>query len=115
MSRLGCCDTLVDAYLTGDEDQACSKLLSILRLRESNHGRNLELSRQSPVFREANDRSAALRSLAVLGQEALRQGERPSWSSDTQSVIPEARKAVAKVELQVLDAVERLFEQATGR
>ncbi|MDQ8198805.1 family 20 glycosylhydrolase [Pelagicoccus enzymogenes] len=97
---------LVDAYLETGHAADKAAVESMLNLWRTNHASFARLADRSPALREALPLSEALRDLATLGLAAMG-GESP----DAAPVLERAREPVAKVELQVVDGVERLLEK----
>ncbi|MDQ8186621.1 family 20 glycosylhydrolase [Pelagicoccus sp. SDUM812002] len=95
---------LVDQYLEmgGAEDKAAIR--AQLEEWSENHTALSQLAARSPALREALPLSEALRDLAELALSSL-DGE----ATESAAILERAREPVAKVELQVVDAVERLL------
>ncbi len=96
--------SMVDAYLRSGHDSDESAIVRMLEKWASNHEAISVLAERSPALRETLPLSEALRDLANLGLESLN-GE----VADADEIIARARVSVARVELQVVDAVERLI------
>ncbi len=95
---------LVDAYLKSGHESDQAAVRSMLERWVANHAAFELVARKSPALREALPLSEALRDLAQLGLDAL-----SGTVESPESVLAKAREPVAKVELQVVDAVERLL------
>lgn len=91
----------VAAYSSSGDADARLRIEHQLASWRDNHAGFEALADRSPALREALPLSAALRDLAALGLGA---------KLDAQVVLRKARQPVAKVELQVVDAVERLLK-----
>ncbi|MDQ8181513.1 family 20 glycosylhydrolase [Pelagicoccus sp. SDUM812005] len=94
----------VTAYLETGHASDKQAVQGMLERWVANHDGFVRLADRSPALREALPLSEALRDLAALGLASLR-GE----LVEAKAVLARAREPVAKVELQVVDAVERLL------
>ncbi len=99
-------NAIVDAYLKNGHAADKAAARSMLEAWANNHEAFSRLADRSPALREALPLSEALRDLADLGLSAL-EGN----ATNVDVVFERAREPVAKVELQVVDAVERLVSK----
>lgn len=96
----------VDRYFDGQEERRVEAMLERWR---DNHEKLSKLARKAPAIREALPLSEALKELSEL---ALRSLGGETLSEDEVSVaLAKAREPVAKVELQVVDSIERLLKR----
>lgn len=96
---------LVASYLESGAEAEKREIQSMLVAWKENHAKFQVLAERSPALREALPLSEALSELSKVALRAL-DGE----TVDASSVIENARQPVAKVELQIVDAVEMLLE-----
>lgn len=95
---------MVDTYLKTGHAADRAAVRSMLERWVANHAAFVSLANRSPALREALPLSEALRDLAQLGLSAL-----DGSVESAAAILAKAREPVAKVELQVVDAVERLI------
>lgn len=81
---------------------------AMLQVWVANHAEFESLAAASPALREGLPISLALRDLAQLGLDSL---DGKPVDTDVAAILSKAREPVAKVELQVVDAVESLLER----
>ncbi len=103
---------IVEAYLLDGNAEDLAAIHSWLEGWKSNHSLFLHLSENSPVLREADAISLALSTLAKDTLKILEGKEPQTPFSET---IKIARQPVAKVELQVVDAIEALVEYTRSK
>ncbi|MBK1877762.1 beta-N-acetylhexosaminidase [Pelagicoccus mobilis] len=97
---------MVDAYLKTGHKADEGAIRSMLEMWAANHAKMEVLAADSPALRETLPLSEALRDLALSGLNAL-----DGKSQNSNSVIERAKAPVARVELQVVDAVEKLINK----
>lgn len=95
---------LVESYQKNGDDNAKREIVSYLERWVTNDAEFIELADRSPALREALPLSGALKTIAQLALSSLG-GE----SVEAQDALTQAREPVAKVELQVVDAIEQLI------
>jgi hexosaminidase len=101
---------LVTLYQENGDEARREELKWWLKRWKRNHRAFRELAREAPALREALPLSAALRDLADLGLDSLEGVEADeAWWQRADAILARAREPVAKVELQVVDAVEALL------
>jgi len=96
----------VDQYLKDGDEASEVAIRKMLKRWVSNHADFKVLADRSPALREALPLSAALHELSALALDAL-EGE----IVDATAVIENARLPVARVELQVVDAIAKLISK----
>ncbi len=87
-------------------DSLRNTLIGVLKRWRDNHELFGTLAFESPALMEAYDLSYSLKDLAILGIAALENDPLPL---PREKIIERARQPVAKVELQIVDAVESLL------
>lgn len=96
---------LVESYLETEANGDREAIVSMLKTWKGNHADFQAIADRSPALREALPLSEALSDLADVALRALA-GE----DVEGGAVLEKARQPVAKVELQVVDAVASLLE-----
>ena len=109
----------VTEFLESGDADLVAALRSDLERWRSNHEAFSRIAERSPALREALPISEALHEIASLGLEALDRitaegDETSAWSVTPGEIIETARRPVAKVELQIVDAIARLVGRAAG-
>ncbi len=104
----------VDLYLKSDDGMARRMVTILMRIWSGNHDAFLDLARRSPALQEALLLSASLQEVSNLGLMALDGELNPEETARYAEILNAARQPVARVELKVVDAIERLVEQALG-
>jgi hexosaminidase len=101
-------------YQEMNDAAAKAEVISWLQLWRDNHTAFAELAHRAPALREALPLSEALQELSNVGLEALQQSNTntPVDAAEldrARVVLERARQPVAKVELQIVDAVASLL------
>ena len=100
----------VAAYLKNPDNERRAKITGHLERWSRNHTAYQTLVERAPALRDTLPLSAALRDLARLGLAAMAPPSvDEAWQTNAQQVLARARQPIAKVELQVVDAVEALL------
>ncbi len=111
----------VDCYLENKDAAVAAELIVMLNKWVLNEAAFLNTAKDKPVLQEGNAIVVKLRELSEIALEAISVIEGKTSAIDGQLkegaavIFEEARKPMAACEIQIVDAVEKLFEAASSK
>ena len=111
----------VKDYLEGGDKLALSKMAPLLKKWFENEAAYLSVSKNAPVLMEGDVIATQLKELSKIARDAIAviEGQKPGLPSELLESAPHtfesARRPMAACEIQIVDAVERLYETAAKK
>lgn len=109
---------LVNAYLEEGDHGALREMGILLKKWFENEASYLSVSQRAPVLQEGDPIAKSLKALSKIAREAIAvlEGKQKHLSEDlletAPSIFENSRQPMAACEIQIVDAVEKLFEAA---
>ena len=108
----------VDCYLKNKDADVAADMIVMLKQWIDNEPAFLEISESAPVLQEGDAIVVKLRELSEIALEAILviEGKKSVMDAETKHAAPgifeAARQPMAACEIQIVDAVEKIFEAA---